>query len=157
MVIVIIIIIILALALLLFQDTGGKKRQEKVSPTATPTIMWITTTPTLPVFPLEKIEISGVKINDIYSKPISINSSKDVKFFRNENYEFVYLAKYNKFIITILGSPFMSLIKEAEEDFIRILDITKQDACRLNVDITTVISANPEYAGKRFSLSFCKG
>ncbi len=160
-------IVILSLVAVLFLFTGGSNKDKKTpSATSIPTRTTYPTstqspqalpspTPTLYI-PKGKIEISGITVNNIYEKPVITNNEKDVKFAANDNYEFVYLPKYHKFVITILGSPFLSLIKPASEDFVKVLGITYDQACKLNVDIGTVSFANPEYAGKRYSLSFCK-
>lgn len=161
-------IVILSLVTVLFLFTSKREKdQSKPSVVATPTtISYLTPTqsppaggtptPTLYIPTGKKIELEGIAVNDIYAKPLMTNNENDVKFAENSNYEFVYLPKYHKFIITILGSPFMSLIKPAEEDFVKVLGITYDQACKLNVDIGTVAFANPDYAGKRFSLSFCQ-
>jgi hypothetical protein len=157
-------IVILSLVAVLFLFTGERgKNQIKPGVTVTPTkisyltpTQKITPTPTLYIPTGKKIELEGIAVNDIYAKPLMTNNENDVKFAENSNYEFVYLSKYHKFLITILGSPFMSLVKPAEEDFVKVLGITYNQACKLNVDVGTVAFANPDYAGKRFPLSFCK-
>jgi ABC-type lipoprotein release transport system permease subunit len=159
-------IVILSLVAVLFLFSGGKKEDGKKMISVSPTKIiyptsWQTPkedktpTPTLYI-PKGRIKIDSVLVNDIYEKPILINDEKDVKFAANENYEFVYQPKYHKFIITILGKPFLSLINQASEDFVKVLGVEKAEACKFNVDIGTVAFANPEYAGRRYTLSFCK-
>lgn len=104
----------------------------------------------------EKMEIKGIKVNNVYKNPIILNRKNDVTFFKNDKYEFVYLPYYQVFIITIVGSPFQMYIKPAEEEFIKALGISKEQACKLNVELGTVVFANPDYAGKTYPLSFCR-
>lgn len=103
-----------------------------------------------------KISISGIVMNDFFQTSKVVGSSSDIAIIENqENYTIVYLQKFNQFLITILLFPFTTNRAVAEQKFIEILNITKEDACRLSVSVTTTQSVNRELAGKEFPLSFC--
>lgn len=126
-----------------------------VRPTATPFKLRITPAISIPPSASKKIDVSGIKINNIYEDPVEINNQGDTVFFRDDNYQFVYLPQFGKFIISVTSSPFWDKEKIAEEDFIKALGITKKDACWLNVEITTPYFANQEESGRVYPLSFC--
>ncbi|MEX2007513.1 MAG: hypothetical protein WD992_01955 [Candidatus Levyibacteriota bacterium] len=104
----------------------------------------------------EKINVSGVEINDITANPIIDNGAGDVLFIQHPKYQVVYEEGFEVFIISILASPFEETRREAEDVFVEKLGITKQEACGLDVTI-----GSPSYAGvtgfdgKNRKLSFC--
>ena len=74
----------------------------------------------------------------------------------NGKFRIVYMPSYqNEFLVNILASPFMTAKKEAEKEFLKLLDISEKDACWLYIVITTDTYANPDYADKNYRLSFC--
>lgn len=158
------ILLILFLAIYIFIGwTKILPPANKPSPSATPVVQKFptATVTNMPLpsgmdFSSEKMEVAGITINNIYKNNTGMNRDYDIQFFKNENYELVFLSHYQKFIITIVGSPFQMYIKPAEEEFIKALGISKEQACNLNVEIGTVIFANPDYAGKTYLLSFCR-
>ena len=103
----------------------------------------------------DAIVVSGVDIKNIYDKPVEINNSGDVVFFKNENYQYTYLPHFSKFNITILSLPFWEKEKEAEDNFTEVLGITKKDACFLNVEISTPLFVSEEFSCKVFPLTYC--
>lgn len=118
-----------------------------------------TSTTSQPVFitPVgEKINISGVTINDFRKSNVAANNKADTLIVDNEKYQIVYLSQFNKFLITVLGSPFEEIRNEAEKEFLNVLGVSESDACKLTVEVNTTEFANPEFSGTAFSLSFCK-
>jgi len=102
----------------------------------------------------EKIEISGVKVNDFTQKAQSDNYS--ITILKEKNYHIFYFKKENKFLISIVGYPFDMWREEGEKAFVDVLGISKRNACKLNVEISTPYFANPDKAGQQYPLSFCK-
>lgn len=90
-----------------------------------------------------------------YSSPKQINSQGDLLFLENENYKIVYLPNFTQYNISILSSPFNYYREQAEKEFLSLFGINQQQACSLNVVITTPRFANPEESGKEYMLSFC--
>lgn len=103
----------------------------------------------------EKITVSNIKMNNFYRSPIRVYSSGDVVVAQSDSYQIAYLPLFNKFIISIVSSPFQDKIKGAEEDFIKALGISREEACRLNAVVNTPFFANPDESGKDYPLSFC--
>ncbi len=176
--IIIIAIILTAVLLwlgvfLIYTSFLGKKTPITPSPTLTPipkispfptfkskptiTLMpsgKVTLSPTKPAGS-EKITVSGVEMNDFTKFGQVTDKQGDVLIARHENYQISYLKPFNQFVITVLSQPFDETSRKAEGDFLTLLAIKKDDACRLNAVITTVSSVDPEKAGKNYNLSWC--
>lgn len=105
----------------------------------------------------EKIEISGVSVNDFF-KQLPEGASKDyVSIALVQNYYHVfYFAPDQLFTISIQRSPFDEMREIAEQEFLKSLDVSEENACKLNVQITTPLYANPGKAGQSYRLSFCE-
>lgn len=103
-----------------------------------------------------KIIISGVKLNNFYKTSKTINKQGDIELVKNKNYTILYLVKFNQFLISILDPSFTTVRKQAEKEFLKILDIDKPSACKLNTTISTPAFVNPEAAGTNYKLSFCE-
>lgn len=106
---------------------------------------------------VNKITIQGVKMRDFYkyARPLSENS-KDVMLVDEKNYDILYFAQSDEFLVSILGYPFADILPTAEDAFLQVLEISKDDACRLTVHVTTTLQANPNLAGQIMKLSFCE-
>lgn len=148
--------LIAAVIIIIFRRPGQSTLPPQVQrPTATPFARKITPVISIPDASLEKIEIRGVKINNVYKNPVETNKNGDAVFFRNDDYQFVYQPLFGKFLISVTSSPFWEKEKIAEEEFVKKLGITKKDACWLTVEITTPSFANSSEAGRIYPLSFC--
>ncbi len=112
--------------------------------------------PTPVRIPAQKINISGVEVNNFLAFPIATNVKGDALFVKEEDYQIVYLKPFNQFVISILGSPFNSVRKKAEARFLTNLNISQEQACKLKVQVSTPNFANPDYAGRKYVLSFCQ-
>lgn len=104
----------------------------------------------------DKIELSDVRLDNPYKKTGDVNNYGDVTFVKDPNFEIVYFGQTNQFLISVIGSPFYQKRVLAENQFLSSLGISQDDACKLNVIITTPRHANPNEAGKNYSLSFCE-
>ncbi len=102
------------------------------------------------------ITLNGVVVNNFTSNSKQINKNGDRDIVKVNNYEIIYFPATKSFLISILASPFETNRQLAETEFLRRLNITKTDACKLTVDITTPAFANESEAGQNFKLSFCK-
>jgi len=103
--------------------------------------------PTLP--------ISDVNVKNFYNLDPKINERGDVTFVDRQNFQILYFANENEFLISILGSPFEENRQEAEKELLKQLEITEEKACQLKVIISTPSFANPDESGQNFNLSFC--
>lgn len=147
---VLIIFLIILFFLFLALKTKKGPRESSLLPTPTPFEMKITPSPR------KKIIISGIEVNDFLKDATIINSNQDAVFEKNQDYEMVYLPKFNQFLITILSKPFDNARKDAEEDFIKKLGISKEEACRLEINLSVPCKIDLENCGTRHPLSFCE-
>jgi len=104
----------------------------------------------------EKINVTGVSINNIYNSEIRTNTRGDTLFLENTDYKILFFSKEEQFLLSIIGSPFNKKREQAEQSFLQTLGIDKDSACKLNVVVNTPSFANPDESGKNYKLSFCK-
>lgn len=107
--------------------------------------------------PNKKIKIGEVEVNNFYAIARFVSEDDNVNIVSNDRYQISYIGRGNYFQISLTGSPFDKVREEAENEFVKILGISKEEACLLPVNLTTPQYANPEYAGEIFPLSFCPG
>ncbi len=104
----------------------------------------------------EKIEISGIPIKNPYISPVETNTTGDSLMTRDKGYDLVYIRESSQFIITIMMTPFETYRQIAEQALLNRLEISADEACLLDVSIGTPQGVNPDEAGRRHGLSFCK-
>lgn len=149
--IIIVVGFLITLILLNIALSLGKTKRETPSLSPSPTI---TATPRIPRGNI--MTVSGVTMNNIYNNESSLKSNGELRFLETPKYHLIYSPPKEYFLISIVASPFPESRKEAETAFLNILGITQDQACRLNVNVTTPLSVNPDYAGNAYRLSFCK-
>lgn len=102
------------------------------------------------------ITVGGVQMKDFTKTSTQMNQEGDLSIANVANsYQIVYLAHFQQFLITILGSPFDTQRQAAETAFLQSLGISQADACKLSVSISTPRYVNPDQAGQQYPLSFC--
>ena len=104
----------------------------------------------------EKIEISGVKTANFLKNRSENNTSSYTTLAKTKDYHLFFILKEELFIVSITSYPFDSFRSIAEQEFLKKLEISQEEACKLNVNITTPMSANPDKAGKNYELSWCE-
>jgi hypothetical protein len=102
-----------------------------------------------------KIIISDVEVNNFFLEKDQLESEAFIPINRGAGYSIAYYNNFNQFLISITDAPFEEIRHDAEQKFIDGLDISEEDACKLDVIITTPRFANPDLAGQIFRLSFC--
>lgn len=107
-------------------------------------------------FAQEKMMLGGVQMNNLYTLAKETDPNGNLVFPSPPEYKLLYLTQYQQFLITIIGSPFPKMRREAEEDFLLLIGVGKDEACKLDVVISTPFSANPDFAGESYPLSFCQ-
>ena len=105
--------------------------------------------------------VSTSKMEEVKQGAISgyetINESGDLLIKSAQEYQIVYLKKFDQFLISIKKTPFETSRKIAEQDFLNnILKTNKKLACQFNVKVVVPNFVDPELAGQEFSLSFCE-
>ena len=103
-----------------------------------------------------RIEVSGVEVND-FSKTVPNTSSYGYTVVSlNPKHQVLYFPDDELFLVSILGNPYNVYVKVAEQAFLEKLGIDEEQACKLNVSITTPAHLNPDKAGDAYELSFCE-
>lgn len=111
-----------------------------------------TGTPPVP----QSTTVSGVNVRNFEANPVLKNTENDSLIIDNNDYQIAYVKQYNQFLITINNKDFEATRKIAEDAFITNLKISKTDACKLKVSISTPAFVNQDLSGQEFPLSFCK-
>ncbi len=101
-----------------------------------------------------QLNINGTNINNFYSKAKYINNQNDVLIVDDPDFQIVYLALFNKFLISIKSQDFNNVLTNAEQSFLNNLEIDKETACKLPVEINSPVGLGG--TGKTLStFSFC--
>ena len=98
-----------------------------------------------------------ITINNVYKNPVERLSMDGIAFAKNENYYMAFYPQDEGFLISINDHDVVPAAKKAEDDFIKQLNITKEQACKLKVSITVAFDVNEDYAGGNYGFSFCSG
>ena len=166
LVIAIVSFLILAGIIILLFFSTVRKDEERTSPLQ-PTITQYhiprepspaITLPTviITIYPADRVIISGVTVKNFFKTAEEITSYGDVVIVDKPEYRILYQANFNQFLVNILSSPFEGVKAQAEKEFLRILDVTAPQSCSLNVVLATPRFANPQEAGREYTLSFCQ-
>jgi hypothetical protein len=93
--------------------------------------------------------------NTIINNIKKVDTENDRIIAENDNFTILYMPQWNNFLISITASPFNTNRQLAEQDFLDKLQLSKDQACKLAVTVSSPYFANPEVAGQIFPLSFC--
>jgi hypothetical protein len=96
-----------------------------------------------------------VEVKNFYQSGSKPNDVGEVEIARTSDYLIVYQAQAQRFLISILKTPFFAEKEIAERDFPGLLGIPKEKACELTVIITTPYYVDPDQDGKEYMLGFC--
>lgn len=105
---------------------------------------------------LNRIKISGVMVANFINESSSGESPSYYSIAKTADYHIFFMQADELFFISITSYPFDEHRGVAEQKLLEVLAISEDDACKLNVDITTPAYANPDRAGEVYNLSFCK-
>lgn len=117
--------------------------------------------PTLVPIPLrnlptgERVEVDGVSVKNPYTSAVQLTAEGDSLMTQEPGYQLVYLKQFDKFLISIVASPFEENRQSAEAALLERLEIDENAACALQIEITTPYDVNPAEAGQIYDLSFC--
>jgi hypothetical protein len=98
-----------------------------------------------------------VPVTNFYQNPqIEIfDKDKDAIIKNDPNYQIMYYGKYQSFFISLLGGNLHAARKISEREFLKILNITKNQACKLPVSVSVPHFVNHNASGTDYGLSFC--
>lgn len=71
------------------------------------------------------------------------------------DYQIIYFQKEGNFLITLASQPATAARIKAETAFLSILNINKEQACKLTVALKIPYSVDENLAGPDYGLSFC--
>jgi hypothetical protein len=98
-----------------------------------------------------------VFVKDFYQSPYTkiFDEQKDAVIKDGINYTITYYTQDQSFFISLTGGDFHIARSAAEDGFLKKLDISKEDACRLYVSLTVPFFASQKASGEDYHLSFC--
>jgi hypothetical protein len=96
-----------------------------------------------------------VNIKNIYKNPLQHLSANGVAFADNSDYYMAYYPEDQGFLIVIQNKDIQFSRQKAEADFLTILEISKDDACKLKVSLTVPFDVDENASGGNYHLSFC--
>ena len=71
------------------------------------------------------------------------------------DYSIVFFEDKTTFVITIYKRPLSDTRLVAEQDLLKKIGLSEEEACHLNVNLGTIASVDENLSGKNFGLSFC--
>ncbi|HLD03780.1 MAG TPA: hypothetical protein VJC17_03330 [Candidatus Dojkabacteria bacterium] len=145
--------IIVYLAYLIFIS---KNQEIPVKPQVTPISTFLPSPTIFRANLPEKITASGISVDNFYRNAQEIMPNSDAIIKDNPDFHIVYYARGDYFLISVDNSPFEEVRKKAENEFLRILNIKEDDACKLKIRIITQYRVNPDFADNDYPLSFCQ-
>ncbi len=96
-----------------------------------------------------------VRVKDFTAHPVQ--QVQDTQLIeRTDQFSIMYYPKEQAFNITVTGSQIRQARAAAESEFLRMLDIDKNQACQLRVSLMVPYAVAPDLAGRNYALSFCK-
>ncbi|MDA1316783.1 MAG: hypothetical protein O3B87_02025 [bacterium] len=115
--------------------------------------------PTEPPTPIPKpgdVILDGIAVKDFKKTAARTTDTGDVILVENDQYQIVFYDSIQEFKIFIKGNDFEQSRSLAEQSFLQKLQLDEANACRLFVDEFIPQSAQNEYVGLTFGLSFCE-
>lgn len=114
---------------------------------------------TVPPKESDRIEIktSGgiVSVKNPYKNAVESLPQGGVAFKVSADYYMAYYPEDQGFIITLADPDLKTALQKAGGDFLKSLDINREQACLLKVSVTVPFSVSEKFAGGIYSLSFC--
>lgn len=100
-----------------------------------------------------------MEVKNFYSLPSSkiLSKNNDTTLADNAYYNIYYNPQGSYFIILLYDKNLKTSREKAEADLLKLLNIKKEDACKLNLRVGVPFSVNKNYAGINLGLSFCDG
>ena len=99
----------------------------------------------------------SVEINNFYLWNPDVISGATVILEQTPNYAIVYDTLNSDFWLAITGTPFTTYQPMAEQEFLKVLEVSESAACNLNVTSGILYDASNTLSGQSFPLSFCGG
>lgn len=122
-----------------------------------PTADGITRTPAPrgEVFPIDTPQ-GAVSVKNFIPQSKLITGYDGVYITQTNEYDILYFSESQAILISLSQGPVLAVKERAEKSLLALLAISPEDACKLKVEVRTMISTDPDLAGKELGLSFCK-
>lgn len=100
-----------------------------------------------------------MEVKNFYNLPTSkiLSKNNDTTLADNTYYNIYYNPQGSYFIILLYDKNLKTSREKAEADLLKLLNINKEDACKLNIRVGVPFSVSEDYAGINLGLSFCNG
>lgn len=97
-----------------------------------------------------------VEIADVFSKPEFVIPGEGMYILRNDQFTIFFDEDTKRFHISLQAQPIEDVRKDAERTFLDKLQIDKDDACKLAVNLSGPISLDERFGRvANYGLSFC--
>lgn len=99
-----------------------------------------------------------IRMNDFYQFPVRKVDENALYISDQLEYGVMYWPNEDKFRLPVMAEPVKENSLKAEAELLKLLDISKDDACTLNAVITGHYSVDPAFENNsEYNLSFCPG
>lgn len=96
----------------------------------------------------------GVSVRNFY--PLAIQTKEDAVLVSREfEFDIVYFRKAASFLLVIVEKPLAQVTQQAEQRLLEVLDISIQDACRLELAVEDATNPGAPTKVMPHALSFC--
>ncbi|MFA7319277.1 MAG: hypothetical protein WC022_01635 [Parcubacteria group bacterium] len=109
------------------------------------------TAPTMTI----KTKQGDIQTNNLYKNPIENLSKNGVVFGKSNDFIISFFPQDQGFLITLLNPDLATARTNAENTFLQDLNIPKDQACNLKVELNVPSFVNEGAVGKNYGLSFC--
>jgi len=96
-----------------------------------------------------------IQTNNVYKAPVDNLSENGVSFADNSDYYIAYYPQNQGFLIVINDSDINAGRQKAEDAFLQALNVSKNQACNLQVSLGVSNDVSPTASGRDYGLSFC--
>jgi hypothetical protein len=98
-----------------------------------------------------------VIMKDFYQSPYTqiLDQQKDASIKDSIDYNIEFQPEILGFLIDLRGKDLCKARENSEQGLLDKLGITKEEACRLYVDLGVIFSVNAKASGVNYGLSFC--
>lgn len=111
-------------------------------------------------FPQEEYVVIGtssgvVRVKNFYKAAEKVIEQTEIVIKETPEYLFLYHAASGDFELRVLGKSPRSSRARAEEELLRLLGLSQEEACKLQVSVSVPYGADPLLKGGIYPLSFC--
>lgn len=132
-------------------QTGTQTPPPGQTPTPVPTVVTVNNQNNPTVFTTAK---GTVRTSNFAAKPI-FKTETTLVVADADQYQIVYLPAEHSFEILIAAPPANMSRNQAENAFLKLLNVSQTDACKLPVVLKVPYAVDKELAGPEYGLSFC--